>query len=135
LVLDSSSPRRRAVAWYALLSVTIERVMTDNAFACAQRSYAGVIAALGLRHLRTRPYKPRTNGKAERFIQTALRQWAYAKHTVRHATVLARSPPFLQATSLHDLTRLTAGDRRSLAYNREQALRHRHLERRVDADF
>ena len=68
-----------AVAWLATLGVRVEAVMTDNAFCYVQRQYASAIAALGLRHLRTRPYTPRTNGKAERFIQTALREWAYAK--------------------------------------------------------
>lgn len=68
-----------AVAWLATLGVRVEAVMTDNAFCYVHRQYATAIAALGLRHLRTRPYTPRTNGKAERFIQTALREWAYAK--------------------------------------------------------
>jgi len=68
-----------AVAWLAGLGVHVERVMTDNAFCYTQRQYAEAIAALGLRHLRTRPYTPRTNGKAERFIQTALREWAYVR--------------------------------------------------------
>lgn len=70
---------QHAVAWYAGLGVTIEAVMTDNAFTYTQRTYAGITIQLGLRHLRTRPYTPRTNGKAERFIQTALREWAYVK--------------------------------------------------------
>ena len=68
-----------AVAWLAALGVRVEGVMTDNAFCYTQRAYATAVARLGLRHLRTRPYTPRTNGKAERFIQTALREWAYAK--------------------------------------------------------
>ena len=68
-----------AVAWLATLGVRVEAVMTDNAFCYVHGQYAGALAALGLRHLRTRPYTPRTNGKAERFIQTALREWAYAK--------------------------------------------------------
>jgi transposase InsO family protein len=69
----------RAVAWLAALGVVVERVMTDNALCYTQRRYAEAVARLGLRHKRTRPYTPRTNGKAERFIQTALREWAYAK--------------------------------------------------------
>lgn len=69
----------RAVAWLAGLGVTVERVMTDNALCYTQRQYAQALARLGLQHRRTRPYTPRTNGKAERFIQTALREWAYAK--------------------------------------------------------
>ena len=69
----------RAVAWLAALGVRVERVMTDNALCYTQRTYAAALARLGLRHARIRPYTPRTNGKAERFIQTALREWAYAK--------------------------------------------------------
>jgi transposase InsO family protein len=54
--------------------------MTDNAFAYTQsRAFRAVLADLGARHLTTRPYRPRTNGKAERFIQTALREWLHAK--------------------------------------------------------
>ncbi len=70
---------QHAVAWLATLGVQVEAVMTDNAFCYVRRQYAEALAALGLRHLRTRPYTPRTNGKAERFIQTALREWAYVK--------------------------------------------------------
>lgn len=70
---------QRAVAWLGTLGVRVERVMTDNAFCYTQRQYAAAVVMLGLTHKRTRPYTPRTNGKAERFIQTALREWAYAK--------------------------------------------------------
>ena len=68
-----------ALAWFASLGVAVRAVMTDNAFCYVKRRFPATIAAHGLRHLRTRPYTPRTNGKAERFIQTALREWAYAK--------------------------------------------------------
>lgn len=70
----------RAVAWFAARGIRAERVMTDNGSAYVAREFRAVCARLGLRHLRTRPYTPRTNGKAERFIQTLLREWAY-----RHA--------------------------------------------------
>jgi transposase InsO family protein len=70
----------RAAAWFASLGVRIERVMTDNAFAYTKsRRFRAAMAKLGARHLTTKPYRPRTNGKAERFIQTALREWLYAK--------------------------------------------------------
>ncbi len=69
---------RRALAWYARLGVRVERIMTDNASGYVGRRFAQLCADLGLRHLRTRPYRPCTNGKAERFIQTLLREWAYA---------------------------------------------------------
>jgi transposase InsO family protein len=68
-----------ALAWFASLGVAVRAVMTDNAFCYVKRRFPARTAALGLRHLRTRPYTPRTKGKAERFIQTALREWAYVK--------------------------------------------------------
>lgn len=67
----------RAVAWYRGQGVVVEAVLTDNGVAYRSHRWRAVCTALGLRHLRTRPYTPRTNGKAERFIQTLLRQWAY----------------------------------------------------------
>lgn len=66
----------RAVAWLVRARVRVERVMTDNGSAYRSHAFAGTCQRLGLRHLRTRPYTPRTNGKAERFIQTLLREWA-----------------------------------------------------------
>ncbi len=67
-----------AVAYYASLGVTVTRVMTDNGSCYRSKAFAHACRKLGLRHVRTRPYTPKTNGKAERFIQTALREWAYA---------------------------------------------------------
>ena len=68
-----------AVAYYNSLGVTVERVMTDNGSCYRSQAFARACKRLGLRHLRTRPYTPKTNGKAERFIQTAMREWAYAR--------------------------------------------------------
>jgi transposase InsO family protein len=68
---------RRAVAFYARHGISVERVMTDNGSAYRSTLHAVCCRALGLRHLRTRPYRPRTNGKAERFIRTLLGGWAY----------------------------------------------------------
>lgn len=70
---------RAAVAYYAGLNVHIKGVYTDNAKAYRGHDFADACALLGLRHHYTKPYTPRTNGKAERFIQTALREWAYAR--------------------------------------------------------
>jgi transposase InsO family protein len=70
---------RAAVAYYASLGVTVARVMTDNGSCYRARDFAKACRDLGLKHLRTRPFTPKTNGKAERFIQTALREWAYAQ--------------------------------------------------------
>ena len=67
------------VAYYARLGVRIERVMTDNGSCYRSRAFRAACKRLGLRQIFTRPYTPKTNGKAERFIQTALREWAYAR--------------------------------------------------------
>jgi transposase InsO family protein len=68
---------RRAVAFYAAHGIRIERVMTDNGAGYRSIVHALACRTLGLRHLRTQPYRPRTNGKAERFIRTMLGGWAY----------------------------------------------------------
>jgi transposase InsO family protein len=68
----------RAVAWFATQGVVVQRVMTDNGSGYVSHAHARAVSALGIRHLRTRPFRPQTNGKAERFIQTMLREWAYA---------------------------------------------------------
>src|SRR5205823_4592255 len=70
---------RRAVAWFSARGVGVERVMTDNGSPYVSSVHAAACRELGIRHLRTRPYRPRTNGKAERFIQTMLREWAYGR--------------------------------------------------------
>jgi transposase InsO family protein len=67
-----------AVAYYASLGVTVTRVMTDNGSCYRSKAFARACRDLELKHVRTKPYTPKTNGKAERFIQTALREWAYA---------------------------------------------------------
>jgi transposase InsO family protein/transposase-like protein len=68
---------RRAVAFYRRHGISVERVMSDNGACYRSTIHALACRALGLRHLRTRPYRPRTNGKAERFIRTLLAGWAY----------------------------------------------------------
>ena len=67
-----------AVAYYASLGIAVTRVMSDNGSCYRSKAFAKACRDLGLNHIRTRPYTPKTNGKAERFIQTALREWAYA---------------------------------------------------------
>ncbi len=69
----------RAVGWFSTHGVTCQRVMSDNGSGYVSRVFADHCQALALRHLRTRPYTPRTNGKAERVIQTLQREWAYAR--------------------------------------------------------
>ena len=68
-----------AVAYYRSLGVKVTGIMTDNGSCYRAKAFAKACKALGLKHIRTKPYTPKTNGKAERFIQTALREWAYAK--------------------------------------------------------
>jgi transposase InsO family protein len=70
---------RRAVRWYRQRGIRIERVLTDNGSGYRSKLFAAACAELGVRHLFTRAYTPRTNGKAERFVQTLLREWAYAR--------------------------------------------------------
>ena len=70
---------RSAVRWFRQQGIRAERVMTDNGSGYTAHAFAHACRELGLRHLRTRPYTPRTNGKAERFIQTLLREWGYAR--------------------------------------------------------
>lgn len=69
----------RAIAWFRKQDVQVERVMTDNAPCYYAHRFNRALEALGIRHIYTRPYRPQTNGKAERFIQTAKREWAYVR--------------------------------------------------------
>jgi transposase InsO family protein len=87
---------RRALAWFGARGVAVERVMTDNGSAYVSHAHAAACRELGLRHLRTRPYRPRTNGKAERFIQTLLREWAYGRIYGTSAERTAQLPRWLE---------------------------------------
>ena len=68
-----------AIAYYRSLGITVSRVMTDNGSCYRSKAFLRACARLNIKPIRTRPYTPQTNGKAERFIQTALREWAYAR--------------------------------------------------------
>jgi len=70
---------RRALRWFRARGVRVRRVLTDNGSGYISRSFRATCRGLHVVHRRTRPYTPRTNGKAERFIQTALREWAYLR--------------------------------------------------------
>jgi len=72
---------RRAIAWFAAHDITVTEVMTDNGSAYVSQDWATACGRddLNVKHRRTRPYRPQTNGKAERFIQTLLREWAYGR--------------------------------------------------------
>lgn len=67
----------RALRWFRSQGIRVERVMTDNGSAYRSRRFAKALRLLAIRHIFTRPYTPKTNGKAERFIQTLMREWAY----------------------------------------------------------
>lgn len=92
---------REAVAYYANLSVRIDRVMTDNGSGYVSKAFRAACSALGIRHVRTRPYTPKTNGKAERFVQTSLREWAYARPYESSAQREAALQPFLHRYNWH----------------------------------
>jgi transposase InsO family protein len=103
---DATGFLRRAMAWYGRLGVKVERVMTDNGSAYRSKLFAKALQDAGARHVRTRPYTPRTNGKAERFIQTSLREWAYAKPYVSSEQRNAARAPWIDD---YNLTRPHSG--------------------------
>jgi len=92
---------KAAVAYYASLGVSVARVMTDNGACYKAFDFRDACRDLGLRHIRTKPYTPRTNGKAERFIQTALREWAYAKAYTHSDGRTAELPIWLHRYNWH----------------------------------
>ncbi len=84
---------KNAVAYYRSLGIRVRRVLTDNGSAFRSKRFARACRGLGLKHSLTRPYRPQTNGKAERFIQSALREWAYGipyNHSLERAAMLER---------------------------------------------
>lgn len=115
----------QALAYYRSLGIVIQRVMTDNGSCFRSRAFTGLLRRLGIKHIYTRPYTPRTNGKAERFIQTLQREWAYAR-TYHHSRDRAAAlPGFIHNYNWHrdhgaldyrpPITRLTASPNDLLA--------------------
>ena len=84
-----------AVAHYKALGVTVKRLLTDNGSAYRSRLFAKTCQTLGIKHTFTKPYRPQTNGKAERFIQTCLREWAYGRTWRNSSERTAWLPAFL----------------------------------------
>ena len=92
---------KAAVAYYHSLGITVARVMTDNGSCYRAFDFRNACRDLGLRHIRTKPYTPKTNGKAERFIQTALREWAYAQAYPTSQHRAAELPAWLHRYNWH----------------------------------
>ena len=90
----------RALDWFARHGVVTERLMSDNGSAYKSYLFADLLRQRGIRHVRTRPYTPRTNGKAERFIQTSLREWAYAMPYASSAERTMAMTPFIDHYNL-----------------------------------
>jgi transposase InsO family protein len=92
---------KAAVAYYASLGVIVQRVMTDNGACYKSHAFRKACKHLGLKHIRTKPYTPKTNGKAERFIQTSLREWAYARAYNTSQERAAELPRWLHLYNWH----------------------------------
>jgi transposase InsO family protein len=92
---------RRAIQWFARRGARIERVLSDNGFAYPSRLVAAVWRALDVAQRWTRPYRPQTSGKAERFIQTLLREWAYCRPYPRSLERQAMLPRWLHCHNWH----------------------------------
>ena len=90
----------RARTWYAARGIRIESVMTDNGSAFCSHGWRDTLHAAGVRHLKTRPYTPRTKGKVERFIQTLLREWAYVQAYPRSWVRTRALRPYLRYYNL-----------------------------------
>jgi transposase InsO family protein len=90
-----------AVAHYKSLGITVLRVMTDNGSCYRSSAFARACRRLTLKHIRTKPYTPRTNGKAERFIQTSLREWAYARAYLNSRQRAHELPFFMHRYNWH----------------------------------
>lgn len=91
----------RAVAKFRDYGVTIERVLTDNGGCYRSRAFATACTSSGIKHKRTRPYTPRTNGKAERMIQTLMREWAYRRPYSTSEARTAQLSPYLHGYNYH----------------------------------
>ena len=92
---------KAAVAYYASLGVAVAAVMTDNGACYKSFAFRDLCRDLGLKHIRTKPYTPKTNGKAERFVQTSLREWAYAKAYPTSDHRAAELPTWLHRYNWH----------------------------------
>jgi len=92
---------KATVAFYKRLGVKVDRVMTDNGSCYRSKLFRKVCQDLGVKHIRTRPYTPQTNGKAERFVQTTIREWAYANEYQTSEQRKANLPAWLHRYNWH----------------------------------
>jgi transposase InsO family protein len=92
---------RRAVNWYAMRGVTVERVLSDNGSAYKSHAWRDACAELHISHKRTRPYRPQTNGKIERFHRTMTNEWAFARHYSNEQTRRSALPAWLHTYNHH----------------------------------
>ncbi|MFC7453957.1 integrase core domain-containing protein, partial [Insolitispirillum peregrinum] len=90
-----------ALRFFRSHGVKVYRVMTDNGVSFRSHRYAKALRMLGIKHKRTKPYTPKTNGKAERFVQTSLREWAYARPYAKSEERAAALPGFLHTYNHH----------------------------------
>jgi transposase InsO family protein len=91
----------RALAFYASLGVGVERLLTDNGMGYRSDAFREVLASAGVRHKRTRPYRPQTNGKAERLNRTLAAEWAYARSYASNRARLDALPAWLHRYNHH----------------------------------
>ena len=91
----------RAAAWFAAAGITIERVISDNGACYRSRNWAAACAELGIAHKRTRPYRPQTNGKVERYHRTLADEWAYARPYATETERRAALDPWLHLYNHH----------------------------------
>ena len=91
----------RAYAWFAQRGITVQRVLTDNGPCYRSHPWRDTLATLGITHLRTRPYRPQTNGKAERFNRTLLNEWAYQRLYTSEQSRRAALPTWLHHYNHH----------------------------------
>ena len=92
---DAAAFLKSSLAWFSSHGLTVERVMTDNGSAYKSHAFRDALLDAGVKHKRTQPYTPRTNGKAERFIQSSIREWAYARPFISSAERHAAMHPWL----------------------------------------
>jgi len=92
---------QRAVGWFKSIGIRIKRILSDNGSCYVSKLFSLICKQLRLKHSFTRPYRPQTNGKAERFIQTLLREWAYAKPYASSAYRLRALAPWIRHYNFH----------------------------------